>query len=260
MNRIRVIGSVLALLNLAFAVTVSAAQPEAETSASLQRLLEERFPGIKIDDIVPAQVPGLYEVFAGGRIVYVDKTGDYLLMGQLMDTRTRKDLTAQRVDERNAIDFTALPFERAIKVVKGNGRHKLAVFSDPDCPYCRELEQDLQSLTDFTAYIFLFPIASLHPEAPEKARKIWCSPDPAQAWTRWMIEEQLPAAKECTGDPLAELQTLGGNLRIVSTPTIFFESGRRLSGAPSREQLAALLRAPARTSAAAQQNGHTVQQ
>ena len=220
----------------------AAAGAEQDPLATLKATLEQRYPDIKIESIEPAPVAGLYEVFMGGRIVYVDASGEHLLLGKLVETRTRRDLTAADLDRHRSIDFHKLPFERAIKIVKGNGRRQLALFADPDCPYCRELEKELRSVTDLTVYIFLFPLESLHPEATAHARAIWCSPDRATAWTQWMLERTAPpAAAGCAGDPVSEIQDLAGSLQVSSTPTMFLESGRRLSSALKANELQALL-------------------
>jgi thiol:disulfide interchange protein DsbC len=230
----------LAVLALVLSSPAFAA-PEAKTLASIKQTLEARFPEHKFEAVQPGPIPGIYEVFTGDGIAYTDKTASYLFAGPLIDTRTRNNLSVQRMDERRAVDFSTLPLDRAIKIVKGDGSRKVAVFSDPDCPFCQQLEKDLQSVTDITAYVFLYPIASLHPDAPAKAHAIWCSPDRASAWTQWMIERKAPAYTTCDGDPVDELQTLGNQLRVGSTPTMFFENGRRISGAPGPGQLAAAL-------------------
>ena len=214
---------------------------DAKTLASIKQTLETRFPEHKFEDIQPGPIPGIYEVFTGDGIAYTDKTANYLFAGPLIDTRTRNNLSVQRMDEKRAIDFSSLPLDRAIKIVKGNGARKVAMFSDPDCPFCQQLEKELQSVTDITAYVFLYPLTNVHPDSAAKAHAIWCSPDRAAAWTQWMLERKAPPYTTCDGDPVDELQTLGTQLRVSSTPTLFFENGRRISGAPGPGQLAAAL-------------------
>jgi thiol:disulfide interchange protein DsbC len=188
-------------------------------------------------DVQPSPVPGVYEVFVGDGIIYSDADADYLFLGPLVDAHTRQNLTDARMNELGRIDFHSLPFDRAIKVVKGNGSRQFAVFSDPDCPFCLQLEKSLVSVNDVTMYVFLFPIASLHPQAPPKARAIWCAKDRAQAWTQWMHEKKLPSSGACSGDPIDELQRLGDKLHISATPTIFFADGRKIAGAITTEQI-----------------------
>src|SRR6185369_18052904 len=155
--------------------------------AQPQKTLSERLPKSKIVDVRPAPLPGLYEVFTGGSMFYSDAKGDYVFEGSLIDTRTQKDLTEARVNERNVIRFDSLPFDKAIKVVKGDGSRKLAVFTDPDCPYCKRLEEEIKSVDNVTVYLFMFPLKQIHPNAERHAKAIWCSENSATAWTAWVL-------------------------------------------------------------------------
>ena len=208
-----------------------------DAAATIKRTIEARFPGSHVLDVQPSAVPGLYEVFTGDQLVYSDAAGDYLIVGSMVDTQTQQNLTEARLNDHGKINFGVLPLERAIKIVKGNGNRKFAVFSDPDCPFCQELEKTLLSVTDITMYVFLYPIASLHPQAPAKAHAIWCAADRQQAWNQWMHEKKLPPAKTCSGDPIDALQKLADTLHINSTPTLFFANGRRVAGAIPASEL-----------------------
>jgi len=218
-----------------------AATEKSDVATTLRQTIESRYPGTHVLDVQPSAIPGLYEIFTGDQIVYSDPSGDYLVIGNIVDTQTRENLTEARLNEHGKIDFNTLPFAKAIKIVKGNGNRTFAVFSDPDCPFCQELEKTLLSVNDITMYVFLFPIASLHPQAPMKAHAIWCAADRTQAWNQWMHEKKLPAARSCPGDPIDALQKLGETLRINSTPTMFFADGRRVSGALPQPDLEKLL-------------------
>jgi thiol:disulfide interchange protein DsbC len=214
----------------------TSAQPAGDAGAVIKQAIESRYPGSHVLKVQPSAIQGLYEVFTGDELVYTDSHGDYLVMGPMVDAQTHENLTEARLNDFGHVDFKTLPFENAIKVVKGNGSRQFAVFSDPDCPFCQELEKTLLSVTDYTMYVFLFPIASLHPQAPAKAHAIWCARDRVGAWAQWMRDKKLPAATSCAGDPLDKLQQLGSRMRINSTPTLFFANGRRVAGAiPAKE-------------------------
>lgn len=217
-----------------------------DPTKSLQQTLQSRYPDVKIEAVQATPIPGLYEVIAGGRTSYADASGNYMILGRLVDTRTRQDLSAEHLDAHNAIDFGKLPFDRAIKIVKGNGSRHLALFEDPDCPYCRQLEKDLRSVSDVTIYVFLFPLESVHPNATAHAHAIWCSPDHARTWTDWMVDNKAPAGPaSCDGDPVNDLQSIGASLKVSATPTLFLQNGRRVSGAVSAETLEQMLTAAA---------------
>ena len=228
-----VIRSVAFLIAAAASAGVALGAGADDRSAEILKVLQGRFPGAQIDAVSPFKpIPGLYEIVTPGELAYVDATGNFLIAGKIMDTRTQENLTASRWSELHAIDFAALPLERALKTVRGNGSRKIAVFADPDCPYCKELEKSLT--------LCPWPI---HPDARNKSSRIWCAPDRDGVWTRWMVDATPIPATTCAGDPVAQNLELGEKLLINSTPTLFLADGRRLDGAMSAADLEARLAA-----------------
>ncbi len=211
--------------------------PSDKVTSGIMATLRERFPTVKIEKVGPSAWPGVYEVVSDNEIAYTNADASLLLSGKMIDTSTKQDLTAKRWSEVTGIEFGKLPFELAIKTVKGDGSRRMAVFSDPDCPYCRQLEQNLKDVTDVTIYTFLYPLQEIHPDAGQKAAKIWCAKDRAGAWSDWMLKKELPQARACTDAPVAQLLKLGEKLKVVGTPTMFFEDGHRMSGALSSADL-----------------------
>lgn len=201
--------------------------------ASLKKTIEATYPKVKVDSIVKTPYAGLYEVFLDGQIVYTDDKFSFLIAeGRLVEPKTKRDITGERLDELTRVDFSALPLDQAIKVVKGNGSKKLVVFSDPDCPYCKRLEQkELTSITDVTIYTFLFPLEQLHPDAGNKSRAIWCAPDRSKAWQDWVLNGQLPKAQGTCDTPIEKIAELGKKMNVTSTPTLIFADGKRMLGA-----------------------------
>jgi thiol:disulfide interchange protein DsbC len=211
--------------------------------AKIRDALHERFPEVKVEAVSAAPVQGLYEVVTANEIVYTDASADHLIAGRIVDTHSRADLTSQRWDALHAIDFSSLPLDLAIKTVRGNGSRQLAIFEDPYCPYCGQLERDTRDLTDVTIFRFLFPIESLHPGSTDTAHKIWCSADRSDTWSKWMLERVAPpqAVDACKDDPISQIASLAGRLKVSGTPTIFLSSGRRVFGTSTTAQLAQLL-------------------
>jgi len=211
-------------------VGAPAGKGASDVVGTLQKTLEERYPQVKVLEIKPSAVEGLYEVYTQDSIVYADASGDHVIRGPLMETRTGRNLTAERQDERDSIDFASLPFDHAIKSVKGDGSRKMAVFADPHCPFCQQLEHELANVDNVTVYTFLYPL-EIHPGARERAHSIWCTANPAQTWNEWMREgKAVPQLEDCLWDPVDDLHELGEKLRVDNTPTLFFASGRRVTG------------------------------
>jgi hypothetical protein len=148
--------------------------------------LKQMYPATRIERVDPSEIPALYEVVMGQNVAYTDASGRYFVFGHLFDMQTQRDLTAERLEKQQRVAFSELPFADAIKTVRGNGERVLAVFSDPDCPYCQRLESELEKLDNLTLYTFAYPLESLHPEAKDKAVSVWCAPDRARAWAELM--------------------------------------------------------------------------
>jgi len=203
------------------ALFVIAAQAQSET-ADIKKTIESFF-GVKVDSVRNAGFLGLYEVQVGGDILYTDKKANYVVVGNVIDTKSHKNLT----EERTRPKFSELPFDLAIKQVRGNGKRVFATFEDPNCGYCKKLAKELSGMTDVTIYTFLLPILS--PESGEKSKAIWCAPDKVKAWNDWMINGNAPVAANCDA-PNEKVQALGKKLKINGTPTIFFADGSRVPG------------------------------
>jgi len=201
--------------------------------ASLRKAIENAYPKMSVESIVKTPYAGLYEVYMNGQIVYTDEKFSFLIAeGHLVDSKTKKDVTTDRLADLSKIDFSSLPLDQAIKVVKGNGSRKMVVFSDPDCPFCKRLEQnELSNITDVTIYTFLMPLDQLHPDAANKAKAIWCSADRVKSWQDWVFNGQLPKKSANCDAPLDKVAALARKLGVTSTPTIFFADGKRMLGA-----------------------------
>jgi len=201
--------------------------------ASLRKAIDATYPKMQVGSIVKTPYSGLYEVYMNGQIIYTDDKLSFLIAeGHLVDPKTKRDITSERMAELTKIDFSALPLDQAIKVIKGNGSRKIAVFSDPDCPFCKRLEQkELVNITDVTIYTFLLPLEQLHPDAANKSKAIWCAPDRAKAWQDWALNNQLVKNDGACDHPLAKVADIAKKIGVTSTPTIFFADGKRMLGA-----------------------------
>lgn len=217
--------------------------------ASLKKAIETAYPKFKVDSVTKTPYPGLYEVFMGGQIVYTDEKLNFLIAeGRLVDPKTKKDITGERLEELTKIDFSSLPLNQAIKVVKGNGSRKLVVFSDVDCPFCKRLEQnELANIDDVTVYTFLYPIESLHPDAANKSRSIWCAPNRVKAWNDWIFNNQLPSTAAKCDVPLERVGEMARKYGVTSTPTLFFADGKRMLGAQPHKEIERYLQAAAKS-------------
>ena len=223
------------------------ANPALADEAAIRKNLPERLPTFpKIDEVSKTPMAGLYEVRMGSEIVYSDETGQFLIQGSLIDTKTRADLTQARIDKLTAIDFASLPFKDAVLIKQGGGARKVVIFADPNCGYCKRLEKDLLAVKDVSIYTFLLPI--LGPDSTTKSRDIWCAKDPAKAWRTWMVDGQAPgkAPANCDTAALERNTEMGRRYKVQGTPALVFEDGSRAPGAMPTAQIESRLAAAAK--------------
>ncbi len=195
----------------------------------------------KIDEVSKTKIPGVFELRVGTEIFYSDATGDHLIEGQLVDTKTGANLTEERIAKLTAIDFANLPLKDAIVFKQGTGARKLVVFADPNCGYCKKFERELAQVADVTVYTFLYPI--LGGDSPEKSRDIWCAKDNTKAWRDWMVDGTAPAKStpaavaQCDVEALKRTALMGRKHKVMGTPALVFEDGKRVPGAMAPDQI-----------------------
>lgn len=221
------------------AVTVATGFVLGKAETGVKQEVEKKFPEVKVERVTKTSYAGLYEVFAGNEIFYTDDKVTFLMLGKVVDAQTRTDVTETRLAKLTAIKFDDLPLNKSIKLVRGTGARRMAIFEDPNCGYCKKFELDLNQLENVTAYIFPYPI--LAPDSMDKAKAIWCSSDQLKAWQDQMLRGQLTAAKGTCETPIDQLVALGQKLRVTGIPTTFFEDGERISGALPKATIEAKL-------------------
>ena len=236
-------GLLAALAAAGLAASVAQAQTPAQ-DAAIRKNIAERLPQVgKVDEVSKTPMAGLFEVRVGTDIYYSDAEGNYLIQGQLIDTKAKRNITEDRLEKLLAIDFDSLPVKDAFTIVRGNGKRKLAVFEDPNCGYCKRFERDLQKIDNVTVYMFLYPI--LGPESTEKSRTIWCTRDRGRTWQDYMVRDMaLPKAEPgCDDKAITRNVEFGRKHKITGTPTLLFADGTRVPGAIGAADVEKLLAA-----------------
>ncbi len=195
--------------------------------ASVKATLEKNYPQIgKIEKVNKANLLGLYEVVTRDKLFYADEKAQYLIIGNIFDLKANRNITEERSRQLFAINFNGLPFELAMKKVKGNGQRKMAYFTDPNCGYCKKLEGELKNIDNVTLYVFLYPIFQ---GSDEKVKAVWCSKDQIKAWDDLMLSNVQPPAGTCDA-PSAKVLELGNKLNLTGTPALVFADGALVPG------------------------------
>src|SRR3954469_1780780 len=130
-----------ALLATALAIALPALAGPVEDQIKAE--FKKSVPEAPVDSVRKMPNSSLYEVVVGGDIIYTDEKASFIVMGPMIDLKTKENLTDARLRQVNAISFEQLDTKNAIKIVRGNGSRKLAIFEDPNCGYCKRFERDL---------------------------------------------------------------------------------------------------------------------
>jgi thiol:disulfide interchange protein DsbC len=237
----RSFGILRVVLGVALAVGMaSAALGDEET---IRRVLGPKLGGAKILSVQKLPGISLYEVTvlreSGHAIVYTDASAQYFFSGTLVDVPSGRNLTEERLRKLSAIDWSQLPFQWAITTTRGSGRRKIAILSDPNCPYCKRFEEDLEKLDDITVHIF--PYAIIAPQSVRQSKAVWCSKDRVKAWNELMFRRIEPQASPDCDTPVEKLIEYGRRVGANVTPTWFLANGERYSGALPLEEVRRLL-------------------
>lgn len=215
-----------AVCALLFSVGPLHAQSEQQIKSELQKKIGAN---TKIKSVSASPITGIYEVMVGNEVFYTDTNAKYLIQGEIIELASGKNITEQRQADLNRIKWSELLPANALKAVRGNGTRQLAVFSDPNCGYCKRLEKSLQQLDNVTIYTYLIPILSA--DSAQKSKQIWCSADPQKTYVDWMINGIAPSGKSDCATPLDKNMAFAKTYGITGTPTLFFTDGSRFPGA-----------------------------
>lgn len=218
----------LALAFVSFISTLSLANVD-----TVKSNLTKQHPNLKIENIQTTEMKGIYSGSMDGQVVYVGEDTQHILIGSMFRLSDQKNLTKDLMLKQNTIDWKKLPLQDAVKMVRGNGKRQIAVFSDPNCPYCKQLETELTKLNDVTIYTFIYPIKT---QSITVSKQVFCEKDPALAWSNLIAKGIQPSSKKTCANPIERNLTLGKSLALNGTPAIIFSNGFKVMGAyPAQE-------------------------
>jgi thiol:disulfide interchange protein DsbC len=208
-----------------------------QTAEKRSMLTAGIFKEIQLDQAgIKSGIDGLYEVVSGQNVIYYDPKSGTKLIGE-MYTKEGKNLTVEARDKASAqAALKELPLDKAIKI--GKGKNTVIMFTDPDCPFCRKIEEYFKDRKDIIRYVYLLPLEQLHPKSMDKSKIIMCSPDKMKAFFKAMggsldTEELKPCADEKVAAILNDNISLARRLGIQGTPYLIV-NGVAVRGADTK--------------------------
>lgn len=216
---------------------VEAPADPSSQEAQFAARVHERFPGTQAAVIAPA-FPGFHYVVKDGEVLFVRDDMSVLISGNVIDLATNRSMVAD-IKARNPrrVDLSKLNVADAIHF--GQGSKRLYVFSDPDCPYCRTLQPEIDKLHDVEVFVFPFPLTGLHPGAKDVASAIWCQPDRAAAWDDYLVRHIAPKSVAICANPIERNIALATSIGLRATPSLVLPNGVVIEGGAMADRIQA---------------------
>jgi len=198
-------------------------------------ILKNIIPNVKVKDVRISPIKAMWEVEfeadAKKGLVYIDFSKKYALSGSILDIKGKKNLTQDRYADINRVDVSKIPLKDALLLGNKDAKHKIIVFTDPDCPFCAKLHLELKKVVaerkDIAFQIKLFPLP-MHKEAFEKARAIVCEKSLPMLESAFE-KKPIPQAK-CKTKVIDENIALANKFGINGTPALILPNGKVFSG------------------------------
>ena len=219
---------------LAFTLAMGLSSLSVASVETVKAKLAQQYPNVKINDLKITEMSGLYSGTLDNQIVYVNEDAQHIFVGSMIRLKDQHNLTKDLTLQQNMVDFKKLPLNDAVKTVRGNGKRQLAIFSDPNCPYCKTLEGNLAQLNDVTIYTFIYPIKT---QSIIPSKQIWCSANKEFAWKNLLQKGIKPTAAADCATPIERNLELGKRLGLNGTPAIIFSNGYKVMGAYPAEKI-----------------------
>jgi thiol:disulfide interchange protein DsbC len=206
-----------------------------------------RLNGIEPTDVSDSPMPGIYQVALGSNVAYVSADGKFIIRGDIYDTETSANLTEEtRAKARVAMLDSVDPATMIVfKPADGKVKHKITVFTDIDCGYCRQFHRDIDKVTALGIEVdyLSFPRTGPNTESWTKADEVWCAKDRNAALTRAKLGGETPNAT-CANTPVESHYALGQRIGVRGTPAVFSETGELIGGYLPPDTLAKILDDP----------------
>jgi thiol:disulfide interchange protein DsbC len=212
-----------------------------DDSAALKQRLEQRLSDLKITELRPSPVAGLYELVFGTRVALVTADGRYLLNGQLIDLETRRNLTLER---RSALVKRALDNvgdSKMIVFATKSAKRTVTVFTDVDCFYCQKFHREVPELNRGGVKVryLLYPRAGKDSESYRRSVAVWCSKDRNKAIG--IAKQGGKLDMRTCANPVEEHLALGADVGVEGTPALVLDDGRVVPGYVPHQELLTML-------------------
>lgn len=200
--------------------------------------------GGEVKAVEHAEVPGLWriEVNAKGKTIplYLDYSKSYMIAGDVIRLKDRKNITDQRFQELNPVETARIPLDDALLLGKADAKTKVLVFTDPHCPYCSKLHTEMKAAIEQRPDIaFLIKLLPFKNTSKLPTQTILCNKS-LEMLDSAFAGKQLPPPL-CETDQGEKNIQLAREIGIRSTPTLLLPNGQIAPGYKKVEDLIKLI-------------------
>lgn len=233
---------ILKALLLTIGVTLSSASMIAHAASTKEEIelvrveLTKMIPPAADAEIVATPADNVYRMEFQGNYAFAYVSGDYVLIGELLNTKDQVNLGDVAQAKKVAKVIDDVPTSKMIVFGPEDAKRHITVFTDIDCGYCRKLHNEVKDLTNAGIQVryLAFPRAGVGSESHKKYVSVWCNDDQQSALTTAKSGGSVPAAT--CANPISETYNLGQQVGVRGTPTIIFDDGTLTPGyLPSAE-------------------------
>lgn len=206
------------------------ADSHADALAKVKEHMQRVLPNFEVDTVRDAPIPGFYEVAIGTRLMYLSEDGQYMILGDVVDTAKMANLTEARRAELVADKINGVKADDMIVIGPSDAEHFVTVFTDVDCPYCAKFHRDVPALNEAGVQVryLLFPRSGIGSKSYKRAVGVWCSEDRIKTVGIAKMGGEV-AETECDNPVVSHLK-LGREVGISGTPAIVLDDGRMIPG------------------------------
>jgi len=183
--------------------------------------------------VTPAEVPGLWRVDMkmNGKTwpLYLDYSKSFLISGNIIQLTSRKNLTESHYRELNPVDIPSIPLEDALLLGDPQAKTRIIVFTDPHCPYCSKLHQEIKKALEVRPDIaWLIKLMPIKKDSREAAQTILCENSLPLLDAAFSGKQLAPPT--CKSETLDQTLQIAAQLGIRSTPTLIMPNGQIVPG------------------------------
>lgn len=214
---------------------------EGSVEQTVRTSIKDLVQNAQIDSVSPSAMPGFQEVVLGGQVLYVSNDGKYLLSGAMWDVAKKQNLTDLRFAQLRKDALASLGEDKRIVYKAKDPKHRVTVFTDIDCGYCRKLHQQMADYNNagITVEYLFFPRSGVGTESFKKAVAVWCAADRNDALTQ--AKNGVALENKTCANPVTEEFELGRKIGVSGTPAIITDDGTQIGGYLTPEQMLARL-------------------